>query len=245
MFPLAHYLVSDLGSGMNDYKKGLKKLLKKYCQKKSVVWWNDIFKIFILRMDMQPSEFPRLLMITGSDPRHREEFLNKIILHINNGVTLIQLRAKELDKIEYTVLAKYVIDIGRKHHAKIILNSDIEIAEKLDSDGVHLSSKILMKCNKRPLTKTKIIAAACHNLKQLKHAEKIGVDIVTLSPVCRTNTHPDATPLGWNLFYELSQSIAIPIYALGGLSERDLDVALSYRAHGIASISSLWCKQYK
>ncbi len=186
----------------------------------------------------------RILMITGSDPNKRDDFLNKIKLHIDKGTRLIQFRAKELNKDEYISLAKDILKIGKKFNTKIILNTDIEIVEMLNADGIHLSSKLLEKINKRPLSDKKIVSAACHNLTQLQHAELIGVDFVTLSPVYQTKTHPDAIPLGWSLFSDLCKIINIPIYALGGLSESDLDVAISHGAFGIAAISSLWDKKY-
>lgn len=183
---------------------------------------------------------PKYLMITGSDPKLKDKFIEKLISHINNGIKLIQLRAKELNNEEYVSLAEIAIEIGRKFGAKIILNSNIETAKALNADGVHLTSDILMECYERPLHRNTLISAACHNSEQLKHAELIGVDFVTLSPVCRTKTHPDAIPLGWPHFSELCKSINMPVYALGGITESDLDVAISNGAYGIASISSLW-----
>lgn len=186
-------------------------------------------------------EFPKLLMITGSDPKMKDKFIEKLILHIKDGIKFIQLRAKELNREEYFSLAETVIELGKKYDARIILNTSIETAQALNADGLHLTSAILMNCHERPLCNA-IISAACHNLEQLKHAELIGVDFVTLSPVCKTNTHPDAIPIGWPHFSELCKSVSMPVYALGGVTENDLDIAISHGAYGIASLGFLWNK---
>jgi thiamine-phosphate pyrophosphorylase len=137
-----------------------------------------------------------------------------------------------------------VVEAGKINGAKIILNTDVGTVEKLDADGIHLSSNMLMKMNERPLPANKIVFAACHDIKQLQQAKKIRIDCVTLSPVLATKTHPDAIPLGWDYFSDLCKSVNIPVYALGGLSEEDLEIAMSYGAYGIAAINSLWNRGY-
>jgi len=189
-----------------------------------------------------PADLPKFFMITGADPKQPENFLARLTAHLNNGVKLIQLRAKELSSQEYELLARKAQILAKQFTAKIILNTDPQTAVLLDADGLHLSSRRLLQCDQRPLAKNKIVSASCHNLEQLKHAQKIKVDFVTLSPVAATKSHPDAIPLGWKKFAELCQSVRFPVYALGGLSENDLAKAQTSGAHGIAAISALWDK---
>ena len=80
------------------------------------------------------------------------------------------------------------------------------------------------------------MSASCHNLKELKHAQRIGIDFVVLAPVLPTQTHPDTQFMGWTQFAELVSQVNIPVYALGGLSETDLDQAQASGAQGIAAI---------
>jgi 8-oxo-dGTP diphosphatase len=189
-------------------------------------------------------QLPRVMMITGSDSLNKEVFLKKLELHLKSGIKLVQLRAKELTEAEYISLARSVMKLRLKYNAIVILNTDIKIAESLNGDGVHLSSSILMGLTVRPFAKDKIISAACHNLEQLEKARLIGADLVTLSPVNNTNTHPEAIPLGWNKFSQLCKSVNIPIYALGGIDESDLAFAITQGAYGISAISSLWDRKY-
>lgn len=183
---------------------------------------------------------PKYYMITGADPLEREDFIKKLTFHMRNGTTLIQLRAKNLTTVQYAEIAKRAVRLAKEYQAKLILNTDIEIYQKLDADGIHLTSDTLMQLQKRPLPLNKLVSAACHNQEQLVQAKKIGVDFVTLSPVLPTKTHPEAMPLGWEKFSELCNTVKLPIYALGGMNKEKLNLALSYGAQGIAAISALW-----
>lgn len=187
---------------------------------------------------------PRLFMITGSDAANPTVFLQTLMTHLQHDIKLIHLRAKELSSNDYIFLAKQVLASAKKFNAKILLHADASTVLNLDADGMHLSSRALLQHDKRPLTNTKLVSAACHSIEQLRHAEKIQVDFVTLSPVASTKTHPDAAPLGWDTFSELCCSTTLPVFGLGGMSEHDLERAMHCGAHGVAAIRALWEKKY-
>ena len=197
----------------------------------SIVDYLNMFKHRIL---------PRTLMITGANPSEPELFIKKCIFHFQHGIKLIQLRAKELQKQEYCSLAKKVLVEAQKYNVQVILNCEPAWAQNLESDGLHLSSMQLMQTSKKPLSNNHLLSASCHNQEQLVHAQTIGVDFVTLSPVQETQTHPEATPLGWDIFATLCQSVEFPVYALGGITAHDHEKARAYGAYGIAAIRSLW-----
>jgi len=71
-------------------------------------------------------------------------------------------------------------------------------------------------------------------------AERIGADFITLSPVMRTTSHPEAEPLGWEGFEAIVNEVNLPVYALGGLGEKDLEIAWSKGGQGVAAIRGLW-----
>ena len=79
-----------------------------------------------------------------------------------------------------------------------------------------------------------MVAASCHNARELLHAEELALDFVLLSPVKSTLSHPEADPLGWQKFSEMIVDITLPVYALGGMTLTDFPVALTYGARGIA-----------
>jgi len=97
-----------------------------------------------------------------------------------------------------------------------------------------------MRSAQRPISGSRWISAACHTRAQLRHAQAIGVDFVTLSPVLPTPSHPGMPTLGWRRFAELVASVQLPIYALGGMTRADCRLARSFGAQGIAGISAFW-----
>lgn len=187
---------------------------------------------------------PHLYMITGFNLSESGLFLDKLEKHFKEGIKLVQLRVKELSAEEYRKLAICAIQIEKKYQAILLLNSAIQMVSELNASGIHLTSELLMQLQERPLTQDKFISASCHNEKELLKAAAIGVNFVTLSPVLHTKSHPEVRPLGWSAFRALCEKANVPVYALGGLSENDLPMAVEHGAYGIAAISSLWERTY-
>lgn len=182
---------------------------------------------------------PRLYMVTP-DPRNEPDFLDILMIHLEQGVQLIQIRAKTLTESEFEILARTIMAKAKDFQSQIVFNTSICMAQKLKMNGIHLTSTLLMSLDNRPFPQEVIISAACHNRVQLQHAETLGVNFVTLSPVLPTQTHPEAEPLGWEPFKQLCQTTTLPVFALGGMSKETLDMAMQCSAYGIAAIRSLW-----
>ena len=62
-----------------------------------------------------------------------------------------------------------------------------------------------------------LVSASCHNLEEIKQAEKYGADFVFLSPVFPTQSHPGAPSLGAETFLNISAQTSLPVIALGGI----------------------------
>ncbi len=84
------------------------------------------------------------------------------------------------------------------------------------------------------------LAASCHDAEELQAAQDLGCDFVVLGPVQPTDSHPHATPMGWDQFARLRELVSLPIYALGGLGPTDIPESRRHGAQGIAAISGLW-----
>lgn len=184
--------------------------------------------------------FPDIYTITGEDPKNPNSFLQQLIRCIEKGAKLIQLRAHQLSESEYENLAKESLKICWRYHVILLLNSEIKLVEKLNADGIHLTSKKLLSLKCRPLSRDRIIGASCHNENEVWHAKKISVDFITLSPITFTKSHPEANVIGWHQFANLASQIDVPVFALGGVQSRDLSLAKQNGGHGVAGISAFW-----
>jgi 8-oxo-dGTP diphosphatase len=186
------------------------------------------------------TRLPCCYLITP-DPMEHAQFLNKLELAVQNGIRLVQLRAKSLVRNEYIALAKDVLALCHHYKAQVLLNHpEISDLNEIPADGIHLASHCLSQLNKRPCGVDKWFAASCHNALELQQAESLGVDFVVLSPILASKSHPEHKELGWEQFSKLVTLTNIPVFALGGMQMQHIDQAKKCGARGIAAIQGLW-----
>jgi len=191
---------------------------------------------------LSATKLPQHYLITPEpDFNQRTDFLETIEDRFKDGIKLVQLRAKLLNPRQLKTLYLEVKEISQAYDATLLLNSTINFAEDIGAQGVHLSSHELMKTIKLP--KNLLCAASCHSKQEIIAASNLGVDFIVLSPVLKTISHPESTPLNWENFSDLCKSAPIPVFALGGMKLEHLPQAIDSGAQGIAGIRSLWCKQ--
>ncbi|OQW75664.1 MAG: DNA mismatch repair protein MutT [Proteobacteria bacterium ST_bin11] len=168
--------------------------------------------------------------------RTADQILENCKRILANDIKLLQFRGKSLPLADLQTAFEQVSVLCQQHQVKLLVNADLPI-DTASAQGLHLSSKALLACAARP-TGYRWVAASCHNLTELKHAEALGLDFAVLAPIQPTASHPDAVPLGWQAMIELLEAVNLPVFALGGLSRHDLDKALAAGAQGIAGIST-------
>ena len=157
--------------------------------------------------------------------------IERIEGRLKEGLRLIQVRDR--GHWERSRLLFIVKSMAREHGAKVLVNSGPA------ADGIHFTAEQLMTLRARPKD-LGLAAASCHTVSELGHAMAIGLDFAVLGPVLPTETHPDATPLGWEGFRKIAEGASIPVYAIGGLRPEDLDAARRAGAHGLAMVRGSW-----
>lgn len=169
-------------------------------------------------------------------------FLDHLSAVLARGETLVQLRVKSFDAQRFAQLAADALARCDAAGARLMLNGkiDAKTLSQLAGAGRHLDGAALHAAARRPLPADRLVSAACHTLDDLKQAARIGADFVTLSPVLPTLSHPGSPTLGWTIFAEWASQVAIPVYALGGMTRAHLSDARRYGAHGIAGIRGFW-----
>jgi len=155
---------------------------------------------------------------------------------IENGLSLIQLRAPALDSKAYSNLAEQAIGLCRASQVRLLLHGSPDLARDLGAAGVHLPSAMARSLSRRPLDESHWISCACHNLEELRQAERIGADFAVVSPILPTATHPGASLLGWNGLQTLAEQASLPVFALGGMRSSHVSLAKKCGAQGIAAI---------
>jgi 8-oxo-dGTP diphosphatase len=169
-----------------------------------------------------------------------DAFLEQLERTLAAEFRLVQIRAKTLPRDALSDLAARALPLARTAGAKLLLNGHIDLVEELKLDGVHLPAADIASLRARPLDRSFLIGASCHNAAEIFRALEIGADFAVLGPVNPTSSHDAQPSLGWDRFAEIVRDVALPVYALGGVSLSDLPNALNARAQGVAGISRFW-----
>jgi len=183
-------------------------------------------------------QLPPLYAISNAAELGSEKFMERLQVALENGLKLVQMREPDLSRVAMRELSLRVVKLAHRYGAQVLINSDIELANEIGADGVHLKGVQLAACNSRPSLMW--CSASCHNADEIQQANNLGFDFVVLSPVLPTRSHPDTTSLGWQAFATMAANSAIPVYALGGLCYDDMEKAWQHGAHGIAMLRQAW-----
>lgn len=159
------------------------------------------------------------------------------------GVTLVQLREKNLSPLEFYSEATEAIDIAQIRGIKIIINDRVDLTLALKADGVHLGQDDLpVEVARRILGPKSIIGLSTHNLEQAQVAAGMSVDYIAIGPIFQTNTKqgPDP-PVGLSGLRLVRKAIGhIPLVAIGGITGKNSKDVLDAGADSISVISDLW-----
>ncbi len=181
-------------------------------------------------------KLPATMMITATLRRPLADILARCERAIESGVSLICLRDPQLPPTDFQQVSAALMPELHRLSCEVIVNCAVDLPVVALADGLHLTSQRLLSVSERPLPTGRWCSAACHDANQLQRAAALGIDFATLSPVLVTDSHPAATPLGWQKFAELVAEVAMPVFALGGMQHEDLLSVRRQGGQGIAGI---------
>lgn len=160
---------------------------------------------------------------------------------IKGGVTLVQVREKDISTREFYKVALEVKEVTDKYKVPLIINDRIDIAQAVDADGVHLGQDDMpLTIARKILGKEKIIGISVGNVEEAKEAERDGADYVGIGAVFFTGSKKDIdTPIGVAGLKEIVDSINIPSVAIGGVNKENTTEIMKTGTDGIAVISAI------
>ena len=168
----------------------------------------------------------------------------KIILKKFEIVTLT-LREKDLDKNEYLNLVEKIYPICKKYGIDLILhqNYDLNLDEKYNIEGIHLSYEIFKSLNKnireKLIKKYKRIGVSIHSLEEAKDVENLGATYVVAGHIFETDCKKDLKPRGLIFIKQLSSTLTIPIFAIGGINQENSNLVIKSGAFSVCMMSSM------
>ncbi|MNS34240.1 Thiamine-phosphate synthase [compost metagenome] len=170
-----------------------------------------------------------------------EKQLYNIHQALDAGCNWVQMRFKNQTQKDVFTLAEAVKPLCEEYLANFIVNDDLHLAEQIAADGVHLGLTDTKIDEARAiLGSTKIIGGTANTFEDIENHVQNGCDYIGLGPFRFTATKEKLSPiLGLSGYYEILQKlkknkIDIPVYAIGGITVRDVSPLMETGVFGIA-----------
>ena len=175
------------------------------------------------------------LYLVTDNSDDEEKFLKTIEDGIKGGVTVVQIREKTADTLDFYNLALKVKEITSKYNVPLIINDRVDVALAIDADGVHVGQSD-MPCDvtRRLIGEDKILGISAATIDEAKKAQKDGADYIGTGAVFPTKTKDDASSVTKEELKKIVESINIPVVAIGGIN---LENASQLADTGIAGLS--------
>jgi len=152
------------------------------------------------------------------------------------GVDMIQVRAKNLPARDLLVMVKRVV--AEVMGVPVLVNTRADIALACGAQGVHLPADSPSPEHIRAIAPVGfLIGVSCHSIDELRRAAREGADFAVYGPIFATRSHPNSQPIGLDALAAATRAAQLPIYALGGVTEKNAQLCIAAGAAGVAGIS--------
>jgi thiamine-phosphate pyrophosphorylase len=176
-----------------------------------------------------------LYAVTDQSYAGQKSLLVQIEEALSSGVTLLQLREKNMEKEEFLKEAKAVRMLTRHYGIPLIINDDVDVALQCEADGIHVGQDDLTAYEvRRRIGPDRILGVTAKNPEQAKKAFEDGADYIGSGAVFPSPTKADALPITREQLSAICASVPIPVTAIGGIT---LENVTKLKGTGIAGIS--------
>ena len=161
--------------------------------------------------------------------------VHDVQLALEGGVTMLQLREKNLDEESFFREAVEIKGLCKKFNVPFIINDNVELARKVDADGVHVGQNDMAAQDVRSIIgPDKILGVSTQTVEEALLAQKMGADYLGVGAVFPTGSKDDCWVLSHDLCREICSAVSIPVVAIGGIN---LDNIIRLNGLGFAGIS--------
>lgn len=160
------------------------------------------------------------------------------------GVTLVQLREKDLETRDFYNIALKVKAVTSKYNIPLIINDRVDIALAVDADGVHVGQSDMEASIVRKLIgEGKILGVSARTLEEAIEAKKQGADYLGVGAIFGTTTKKDAKNVSIEELKRIKSTVSIPVVAIGGISKENVSLLKDTGIEGISVISAILGKE--
>ena len=182
----------------------------------------------------------KLYLVTNRYQDSLENFLEKVETACRSGVTIIQLREKNLTTNQYYHLAKQVKEITDAYQVPLIIDDRLDICLAVDAAGLHIGDDELpVSVARQVLGPEKILGVTAKTVKRALEAETSGADYLGTGAIFPTITKENAPITLISTLKTICQTVAIPVVAIGGLTSENIDQLAETGIAGVAVVRDL------
>ena len=189
-------------------------------------------------------EMMRLYAVTDRSWLNGQTLYEQVEQALKGGVTLVQLREKGLGAEQFLQEARQIQQLCRRFGVPLIINDSIEVALAVDADGVHLGQDDANAAQARQLLgKDKIIGVSAHNVQEALQAVQDGADYLGSGAVFGSGTKTNVSTLPMQTLREICNAVPIPVVAIGGIAEQNLQQLSGTGISGAAVVSAIFAQE--
>lgn len=182
----------------------------------------------------------RLYLVTNRYQDSLETFLEKVETACRSGVTIVQLREKNLTTNQYYQLAKQVKEITDAYQVPLVIDDRLDVCLAVDAAGLHIGDDELpVSVARKVLGPDKILGVTAKTVKRALEAEEGGADYLGTGAIFPTTTKENAPITLISTLKTICQRVAIPVVAIGGLTSENIDQLIGTGIAGIAVVRDL------
>lgn len=186
-----------------------------------------------------------LYFIMGSTNTGMQDPIHVLECALRGGITCFQLREKGMGAKsgeELLEFARRCQMLCKEYGVPFIVNDDVELALKLDADGVHVGQDDELAAIVRKRIGTgKVLGVSAHTMDEVLTAIEAGADYIGMGPVYPTTSKLDAKPVAGTQFIQTIRSAFpdLPIVGIGGITVQNFAPVFAAGANGVSVISAI------
>ena len=192
-------------------------------------------------------ELAEKLLLYAVTDRHwlGERTLYEVVREsLDGGVTFLQLREKNLDEDSFYEEAVRLQAMAREYKVPFVINDNVEIAVRMNADGVHVGQDDMEAGNVRALIgPDKILGVSAQTVEQAVLAEQQGADYLGVGAVFPTGSKDDAVDVPFETLKAICEAVSIPVVAIGGITLENTPELAGTGICGIAVISAIYAQK--
>jgi thiamine-phosphate pyrophosphorylase len=161
---------------------------------------------------------------------------------LRGGAVLLQYRDKLSGGESRVALARALLDLCRRHGARLIVNDDPRLAAQIGADGVHLgAADESIAAARAALAAQALVGASCGpSLERAHLAQAAGVDYVAFGRFYVSRTKPQAPAAEIAVLRAARAELAVPICAIGGITPANAAPLIAAGADLIAAVEGVF-----